>query len=558
MCMNKIAVVMSSDNNQAFALANVIIGLKRYNERLIGKIYIYHDIDIYVRECINKIWPEVIEFIEYKYENFLQDAGNEVLNIPVGKKYGHFIFSKFHLFEYVDSFLGVLWLDCDVLITGNIASFLDGSNDVFWRYGDRSIAYKYLNKIGLSCSLHEVSKPNGGMIFVKNTITQKIHNTHNITKELFNIFLDLFKQNIITMVAQADEIPFAVVQKKYGLTSKDSKGIANVFPSEDRNNALIIHTPLDIKFWQHPCSFFVYQEWYVNHKIWQNKYFCREQKLSLDLNMYNSYSECYNKLLYSYLFNNIYNDVLLFCESVFNNFYLCQNNNFLDIKFKNSDRILYRILINTWAPIRHCSYEIQLICKNVSKDIEKVFYDVKSKYSLSIKKDKNEESICLYLKYRIKYDRDIFFNEFKLFILLTFSKIEYLLKNKIEYINNKNIISKSNRLLNFHNSVLCLDDKGERLISSNDVKKYVYIECICNSSLLFVILNNKKYYIQSINKYGYITISTNKFYFDIIFDNNKISIKYAGKFLSARKDNTLSLVENKKEWEEFTIISSDS
>lgn len=39
--MDKIAVVMATDDNQAFALANVIIGLKRYNENLIEKnIYI--------------------------------------------------------------------------------------------------------------------------------------------------------------------------------------------------------------------------------------------------------------------------------------------------------------------------------------------------------------------------------------------------------------------------------------------------------------------------------------------------------------------------------------
>lgn len=40
--MKKVAVFLSSNENYAFALVNVIIGLKRYNEDLIDKIIIYH------------------------------------------------------------------------------------------------------------------------------------------------------------------------------------------------------------------------------------------------------------------------------------------------------------------------------------------------------------------------------------------------------------------------------------------------------------------------------------------------------------------------------------
>ena len=40
----KVAVVLSGSNAYDFAIANVIIGLKRYKENLITNIFIYHDI----------------------------------------------------------------------------------------------------------------------------------------------------------------------------------------------------------------------------------------------------------------------------------------------------------------------------------------------------------------------------------------------------------------------------------------------------------------------------------------------------------------------------------
>lgn len=548
---------MSSDNNQAFALANVIIGLKRYNKNLIEKIFIYHDIDIYTRECIHKIWPEAIEFIEYKYKNFLQDIDTEACNIPTEDQYGHFIFSKYHIFEYIDQFSGVLWLDCAILVTGNLASFLDGDNDVFWRYGNNRVANKYLHEIGIPCSLQEVAKPNGGMIFIKNKITKKVQSCRDITKECFAILSDLFNKKFLAMLTEADEIPFSVIKNKYKLLAKDSKGIANVFPSEDKDQALIIHTPLDIKFWQNPCTFFIYQEWYVNHKIWQHEYLGKEHSISFPSGTYSSHSECYNKLLYTYLFEDIYNSILLFCEHIFDDFFIYQKNNFLDIKLKNNENISYRISINTWAPLRHSSYEILLTYDNLSSYKEEDFYDISNRYTLLAQKKENQK-ICLRIKYRIKYDKNIFLNEFKNFIIVTYNKIKQTMPPQFNPANNEKDINHGNKLLNFHNSIMCWDVNDRQLVSSTNSKNYVYIEYTDHKSSLFVILDNKKYYIQAINKYGFIIFSTQKHTFDSAFTDNKISILYADRFLSARKDNTFSFVEKKNRWEEFTIIYSNT
>ena len=40
----KVAILLAGNDAVDFAMANVIIGLKRYNEDLITNIFIYHDI----------------------------------------------------------------------------------------------------------------------------------------------------------------------------------------------------------------------------------------------------------------------------------------------------------------------------------------------------------------------------------------------------------------------------------------------------------------------------------------------------------------------------------
>ena len=74
----KVAVVLSGSNAYDFAIANVIIGLKRYNEDLITNIFIYHDIKQETREKISSLWEDKIIWIPYAYEDFLKDAYTEM------------------------------------------------------------------------------------------------------------------------------------------------------------------------------------------------------------------------------------------------------------------------------------------------------------------------------------------------------------------------------------------------------------------------------------------------------------------------------------------------
>ena len=79
---------MVCDEKYDFALANMIIGLKRYNEDLIDKIYVMYDgIDEETRGKIQCIWQDKIIFERYSNEDFLRDIqDNEVVKNAVFTK----------------------------------------------------------------------------------------------------------------------------------------------------------------------------------------------------------------------------------------------------------------------------------------------------------------------------------------------------------------------------------------------------------------------------------------------------------------------------------------
>ncbi len=59
----KVAIVLAGDEKLDFAIANVIIGLKRYNESLIDRVFVYTDMPQEKRDKISLIWRDKIAFV---------------------------------------------------------------------------------------------------------------------------------------------------------------------------------------------------------------------------------------------------------------------------------------------------------------------------------------------------------------------------------------------------------------------------------------------------------------------------------------------------------------
>ncbi|KAA6228198.1 hypothetical protein FMM58_07495 [Campylobacter sp. LR291e] len=119
------AVLMASDENLDFAVANVIVGLKRYNKKDITKIIVMYDgISEQIQRQIESIWPGVVEFRYYGIQDFKKDYPGDIDKIPWpdNKRWGngYILYAKFYIFELLKEFDSVLWLDSDMLVTRDI------------------------------------------------------------------------------------------------------------------------------------------------------------------------------------------------------------------------------------------------------------------------------------------------------------------------------------------------------------------------------------------------------------------------------------------------------
>ncbi|CAM3565650.1 hypothetical protein HEGA106846_04740 [Helicobacter ganmani] len=176
----KVAIVLAGDEKLDFAIANVIIGLKRYNESLIDRVFVYTDMPQEKRDKISLIWRDKIAFVAFGYEDFEREfscATNEEIPecIAQDKRYGHHIYAKFYCFDLLRDYDYVIWLDSDVLVQNSIEDILAVDTDFKWGNGQRKQIEAYLSNFA-EINEQEIAKRNGGVIsFSKNILRKTSH-----------------------------------------------------------------------------------------------------------------------------------------------------------------------------------------------------------------------------------------------------------------------------------------------------------------------------------------------------------------------------------------------
>lgn len=269
----KTCVFLACDENYAFALANVIIGIRRYNEDLFTNIVVYHDITEKTRKDISRLWEEKIIFVEYTHEHFLKDLDGDVSKILLTSRFGErFVYAKFHIFELLERYDCVVWLDCDTLVVDRIEDFLCLDEIEFkCDCGGRiDGATKYLKTKGLLQSNKPIMKPVGGVLSFSNKILIKTKTSGiNLTNQCFKILKELYEYECLIYPTTSDEIPFGILAYLNDFKIQNKKGLYNTMPQLSKNSK-IIHTIGKTKFWQSPFSYVAFNEWVINHKIWKN------------------------------------------------------------------------------------------------------------------------------------------------------------------------------------------------------------------------------------------------------------------------------------------------
>lgn len=243
------------------AVANIIIGIESNSKNLEANYVIMHlpgekfnDNDLKALYAITSR----IEFKEVsftKYEKLLENT-----SVFSKERYGGLIlFSKYFIFDLLNEYHNVLWLDADILIQGDITPIFS-KKPMAWRPALRPMVNIKL-KDDLYKFTEEDSRPNGGVIFV----SDEIPNYDKMTDECFN----LIANEIGYLPDAMDELVFGVLNHKFSI------GVNKLHPRynagcgwQNSHRAIIVHSIGSNKFWNSVVRYSLFHRWRENNSKW--------------------------------------------------------------------------------------------------------------------------------------------------------------------------------------------------------------------------------------------------------------------------------------------------
>ncbi|MEI0749149.1 glycosyltransferase [Brachyspira pulli] len=253
--MKKFALLLCSTENQMFAVGNVLIGFKKYfslDEKDYDIIVFVDTINNRNKSALEKIHKNIII---KKYEN---PFSKSFLNSVPGSNWSFMAFARFEVFDLLNDYEKILYLDTDTLIKKDLSIMLS--------FNDKSIyiAYDISNK-----RLDEIIK-------VKNFVSNYSGNKYDLTRRMFNSGVILFTnklkytdkikkwcyeycekfvatdQFVINIAIQEFDLDIGILDKIYNYTGS----------YDNLDNVYIIHALS--KFWENSP----YNEWDENNKKW--------------------------------------------------------------------------------------------------------------------------------------------------------------------------------------------------------------------------------------------------------------------------------------------------
>lgn len=247
------ALVFGITSNLTFALANVLLGLKKHSPAFTDDIFIYYDsISEKEKKLINSIIP--CNFIKYKFP--IKDTSR--FNQDFFKQFSSLAYSRYECFNLLNQYKNVLWFDVDILIQKNISMLLEGQTTgiKMWTIDEKNadVGFNFLTPL----DNYDMTLPtyNSGIIVFSDNLPKYGKMTdwcYEKTKEWADK-LYLPDQAVLSILLQEFNIQVTPLSEKF-----------NCHPTcNDVRNAYIVHTYCPEKFW----NFWNFKEWHMQHKKW--------------------------------------------------------------------------------------------------------------------------------------------------------------------------------------------------------------------------------------------------------------------------------------------------
>ncbi len=248
------AIVLGATANIVYALANVLIGIKKHSPMLNADFIIFHkDITENDQKLMNSIIPA--KFIEY---NFPAENTEELANSTF-TRYTALAYSRYECFNMLDEYQKVLWLDVDTLIQKDISGIFDLCNDGIGLYKEIAPLQECFTDPIDGYNM-DAAHYNSGVLVLSDSLTEYKKMSqwlYNKTLELAN-YLRYADQGIINLLVQEFNLNPTNIGEEY-----------NYHPLKpDTKKAKIVHSYAPEKFWHYYNHKYHFREWDVNYKKW--------------------------------------------------------------------------------------------------------------------------------------------------------------------------------------------------------------------------------------------------------------------------------------------------
>lgn len=246
------AIVLGATGNIAFAVANVLLGIKKHSSRLNADIFIfYNDFAKKDMDLINSI--TTCQFVEYVFpqeDNRLENSF---------KNYSKLTFCRYECFKMLEKYKKVLWLDSDILIQKDISEIFDYAKTGISLYQESTPLQNCFSRAIEGINMNS-NHYNAGILLIADIIP----NYQNITEWLYQktseYALDLryADQGIINIMIQEYDLEVDNFPEKFNChpTKKTSK------------NSCIVHSYSPQKFWSYYEKQYHFREWDKNYNKW--------------------------------------------------------------------------------------------------------------------------------------------------------------------------------------------------------------------------------------------------------------------------------------------------
>jgi glycosyltransferase involved in cell wall biosynthesis/predicted SAM-dependent methyltransferase len=262
----RIVIVFGISKDLTFALANTLLGLKKYcDNRILKNIIVYHDgISEEEKLAINKIL--LCKFTLYN-KNDCGILANSAANI-----YSDLMYAKYECFNMLNDYDIVVWTDVDVLVTGDIKNVIfDAAKSGFGICRNNNFKNKdNFNKLLIEYNM-DLFLYNSGFLIISRELPcweQMADWCKDMTNKL-NTHLKWPDQGILNLLLQNFNIvPYIIDIQMYQRHPYHELKSTFIEKNKSIKKPYLLHSYGSEKFWNSPLFFLGFHEWRENNKIW--------------------------------------------------------------------------------------------------------------------------------------------------------------------------------------------------------------------------------------------------------------------------------------------------